>query len=71
MTPVSQKLAKAYVLQIATALEYVHSLSLVHCDLTPQNILVAEDGSLRIADFGCAHSVNETIEGSTEGIGTR
>ncbi|CAO3664040.1 unnamed protein product [Umbelopsis ramanniana] len=71
ITPVSHELAKNYVLQIATALNYVHSLSLVHCDLTPQNILVSEDGSLRVADFGCAHPITETIEGSTEGIGTR
>ncbi|KAJ2964692.1 hypothetical protein NQZ79_g465 [Umbelopsis isabellina] len=71
ITPVSQELARKYVLQLAKALDYVHSLNLVHCDLTPQNILVADDGNLRLADFGCAHPVTETIEGSTEGIGTR
>ncbi|CAM0141048.1 unnamed protein product [Umbelopsis sp. WA50703] len=71
ITPVSQELARKYVLQLATALDYVHSLSLVHCDLTPQNILVADDGNVRLADFGCAHPITETIEGSTEGIGTR
>ncbi len=31
-----------------------HSLGLVHCDLTPHNLLVGTDGACRVADFGIA-----------------
>lgn len=34
-------------------------LNLVHCDLTPHNLLVSVDGSCRIADFGIARARGE------------
>lgn len=38
--------------QIVSGLEHIHNNGYVHLDLKPQNILVAEDTSLKIADFG-------------------
>lgn len=48
--------------QIATALTHVHNahdsagrpLDLVHCDVTPQNILISYEGDVKLADFGIA-----------------
>jgi len=39
---------------IADALEYLHSCSICHCDLTPKNILVDEGFGAHIIDFGCS-----------------
>jgi eukaryotic-like serine/threonine-protein kinase len=41
-------------LQVAEALEHVHSKGIVHRDFCPRNILVNGEGSVRIFDFGLA-----------------
>jgi serine/threonine-protein kinase len=40
--------------QLAEALAYLHGQEIVHRDLKPENVLVAADGTLKIADFGTA-----------------
>lgn len=40
--------------QIADAVAYCHSHGLAHCDLKPQNIVLNEDGTPKIVDFGLA-----------------
>ncbi|KAI8149061.1 kinase-like domain-containing protein [Fennellomyces sp. T-0311] len=43
------------VYQMAQALEFIHSQGIIHCDLSPLNILVDEEEQMALADFGCAH----------------
>lgn len=47
-------IALSYMTQICSGVGYAHRAGLVHCDLKPQNILVAEDGRVKITDFGIA-----------------
>ncbi|KAJ7828544.1 kinase-like domain-containing protein [Mycena olivaceomarginata] len=44
-------------LQIAEGLAYLHSVDIVHGDLRGTNILVADDWSIRLTDFGLASAV--------------
>jgi len=45
-------------IQIAAGVGYAHRAGLVHCDLKPQNILVAPDGRAKITDFGIARALS-------------
>ena len=45
--------------QICAGLAYLHEQGLIHRDLKPGNILVAEDGVVRITDLGIARPVGD------------
>lgn len=54
-------------LQVCEAVAYAHRRGVIHRDLKPGNILVAEDGSPCILDFGLAKIVGDLIEASLPG----
>lgn len=41
---------KSYMWQILSALHYIHSMGMIHCDIKPANILIHED-QVKICDF--------------------
>lgn len=45
--------------EIALALHYVHQLGYVHSDVKPDNILINNDGHIKLTDFGIASSYNK------------
>jgi serine/threonine protein kinase len=52
--PMPFERARGYLLQILSGIEHLHSLGIVHRDIKPANILIADDGSAKLADFGIA-----------------
>ena len=52
--------AVALTLQACAGLETAHAAGLVHRDVKPQNLLVTPGGTVKIADFGIARSLDGT-----------
>lgn len=56
--------------QLARAVEYLHSEEIVHRDLKPGNIMLKEDGTLKLIDFGLARTFKHLSNKSTRVRGT-
>lgn len=68
--PIDAPQAVDFSLQIARALSHAHGKGIVHRDIKPQNILVVEDGVIKVADFGIANLQSEVPDVENEAIGS-
>ena len=46
--------------QVGSALAAAHTMRIVHRDVKPGNILITEDGSAMISDFGISHALGDS-----------
>ncbi|MBQ7105612.1 MAG: Stk1 family PASTA domain-containing Ser/Thr kinase [Bacilli bacterium] len=47
-------------LQLTDGISHAHDSYIIHRDLKPQNIMIQEDGQIKITDFGIAMALNST-----------
>jgi serine/threonine-protein kinase len=54
-----------YTCQILNAVDHAHKQGVLHRDLRPSNVLVAESGMLKVADFGTSRFLEIAAHGTT------
>lgn len=60
-----------FVIQILRALQHAHDKGIVHRDIKPQNIMLLENGTIKVTDFGIARfSRSETRTMTEKAIGS-
>jgi serine/threonine-protein kinase ULK4 len=50
-----------FAVDLVTALSFLHTHGLVYCDLKPSNVLLDENGHLKLGDFGLTRRVTGDV----------
>ena len=66
--PMSPARALALLEPVASALAAAHRAGLVHRDVKPENVLIADDGRVKVADFGLAKAVSGQTKHTATGV---
>ena len=61
---------RSWLVQVASGLQHIHSLNVLHRDLASKNILLSEQGRCKISDFGISHQLAEARGQTAEFCGT-
>ena len=67
-SPVSPARAFALLEPVVSALASAHRAGLVHRDVKPENVLIARDGRIKVADFGLAKAVSSNTAHTATGV---
>ncbi|HYW29767.1 MAG TPA: Stk1 family PASTA domain-containing Ser/Thr kinase, partial [Gaiellales bacterium] len=57
--PLPEAEAVGYAQQVLQALEFAHRRGVIHRDIKPHNMMLTEDGLLKVTDFGIARAANQ------------
>jgi serine/threonine protein kinase len=69
-TQLEPRIMLAYVEQVVDALDYIHSLRLIHRDVKPENLLLGANGEVLLSDFGITVTARRMVVRTRAIVGT-
>ena len=66
--PMSPVKALTVIEPVLSALGAAHRAGMIHRDVKPENVLLADDGRVKVADFGLARAVNSETQHTNTGV---
>ncbi len=66
----SEKAAVDIMVQLCTALEFIHNMGIIHRDITPSNVMLSDDGIVKLIDFDIARKFKDSAPNDTRILGT-
>jgi serine/threonine protein kinase len=67
----NMEVIRLYLLQLTSALKYMHDLNIAHLDIKPSNILLDANDNIKLADFGWAVQTASKFEFIDQKMGTK
>ncbi|WEV67407.1 Stk1 family PASTA domain-containing Ser/Thr kinase [Bifidobacterium sp. ESL0769] len=67
--PLSQRDAEQVMLGVLNALDYSHRMGIIHRDIKPGNIMISEQGMVKVMDFGIARALDDSVATMTQSQG--
>ncbi|WP_421728434.1 Stk1 family PASTA domain-containing Ser/Thr kinase [Bifidobacterium callitrichidarum] len=65
----SQRDAEQVMLGVLSALDYSHRMGVIHRDIKPGNIMISEQGVVKVMDFGIARALDDSAATMTQSQG--
>ena len=67
--PLSQRDAEQVMLGVLNALDYSHRMGIIHRDIKPGNIMISDQGMVKVMDFGIARALDDSAATMTQSQG--
>ena len=65
--PIAEETAIDFALQMCQILSYLHSHDVIHRDFTPDNLILGQDGKIKLIDFNVAQNIEAGTTGAVVG----